>query len=44
MIYPPPPYLIMLAYLYGSISRKERDEMLELWHKKHDQPKEGDSE
>lgn len=44
MTYPPPPMLTVLAYIYGRISEKECTEMLELWHKKHDQPKEGDSE
>ena len=41
MIYPLPPYLTILAYFYGKISERECEEMLELWHKKHDQPKEG---
>ena len=42
MIYPSPPYLTLLAYSFGSISEKECAEMLELWHKKHDPPKESD--
>ena len=41
MTYPPPLSLIILAYSSGSISRKEYEDMLELWHRKHDQPKEG---
>ena len=35
MIYPPPPYLTILAYSLGNISKKECEHMLELWHKKH---------
>lgn len=35
MIYPPPPYLTILAYSFGNISTDECEYMLDLWHKKH---------
>jgi hypothetical protein len=43
MIFPPPPGLAFLAYIYGSISKDEYLDLVKLWRERHDTDRDGDT-